>query len=850
MASVEHSIEWKAIDVSGRLGSFYDQSSDAFVGYCSLQNLENSKDSINSACQILRCTHINNAIDVLKAIKFHDTLLQSILFGLVKPSGISSVINYNGPIDEYTLFLYYTYEHRQEKLGAITDRKAHRTISPPSDLNNATHMVTEITWGFEILCIIQVLRTESVDQIENLLYKIWNQPFDLDKRSELINNEKHEINKLSNVAIFGSETCTKNSNTLSLLTVLDQLKKWQDNKNFHVPLLYRMHSLEYLFKNQSLSKPYFLSNDDSSKIEQIGIMIIQLDNRLKKLQQLFKNRFNDCDNLIYDLWPHDIPDRLGILLSQYDEYRTKLGNILVDVRRGKGKSMDMTNMISDQRYSSLKKTAIDNFHKDVEQWLEKGKLIKRLQDENITYFNVHKILQHSNDVATIEDIDETLKSRFSTSDHPVIVWYSSDQLKREKSDRWNRIREDIIAKRQNSNDHISLIYVDFTHYQLVLKDFIVKDLPIQPLSNSPRKNPRAHPLPPIPQDKTPLTSSPQAETKPSRVTEFNVLLMGETGVGKSSFINAFVNYLVFDTLEQAEKNESIVLIPVSFLVTTGDQFNEFMVKFGDVDSNENHEHQGQSVTQQCKSYVFDLNETTRLRLIDTPGMGDTRGLVQDEKNLDHILTYVNNLSHLNAICLLFKPNNSQLNIFFRTCVKRVLTYLTPIFYKNVIFCFTNARSTFFAPGNTGLLLRQMMEKEYQNEIPFQKKNTFCFDSESFRYLAARKCHVNFDEFVIQESISSWTTSVTESIRLLRCIRKYEPYYLNDWQSIGKAVLEITMLSRPLMETLRSILYNWKLRETGIVNHRMILNSNFLGSTLCSNCVEKKLKFENRSNFPI
>ncbi|CAF4583898.1 unnamed protein product [Rotaria sp. Silwood1] len=695
MASVEHSIEWKAIDVSGRLGSFYDQSSDAFVGYCSLQNLENSKDSINSACQILRCTHINNAIDVLKAIKFHDTLLQSILFGLVKPSGISSVINYNGPIDEYTLFLYYTYEHRQEKLGAITDRKAHRTISPPSDLNNATHMVTEITWGFEILCIIQVLRTESVDQIENLLYKIWNQPFNLDKRSELINNEKHEINKLSNVAIFGSETCTKNSNTLSLLTVLEQLKKWQDNKSFHVPILYRMHSLEDLFKNQSLSKPYFLSNDDSSKIEQIGIMMIQLDNRLKKLQQLFKNRFNDCDNLIYDLWPHDIPDRLGILLSQYDEYRTKLGNILVDVRRGK-----------------------------------------------------------------------------------------------------------------------------------------------------------AHPLPPIPQDKTPLTSSPQAETKPSRVTEFNVLLMGETGVGKSSFINAFVNYLVFDTLEQAEKNESIVLIPVSFLVTTGDQFNEFMVKFGDVDSNENHEHQGQSVTQQCKSYVFDLNETTRLRLIDTPGMGDTRGLVQDEKNLDHILTYVNNLSHLNAICLLFKPNNSQLNIFFRTCVKRVLTYLTPIFYKNVIFCFTNARSTFFAPGNTGLLLRQMMEKEYQNEIPFQKKNTFCFDSESFRYLAARKCHVNFDEFVIQESISSWTTSVTESIRLLRCIRKYEPYYLNDWQSIGKAVLEITMLSRPLMETLRSILYNWKLRETGIVNHRMILNSNFLGSTLCSNCVEKKLKFENRSNFPI
>ncbi len=317
-------------------------------------------------------------------------------------------------------------------------------------------------------------------------------------------------------------------------------------------------------------------------------------------------------------------------------------------------------------------------------------------------------------------------------------------------------------------------------------------------------------------------------------------MLGETGVGKSTFINAFVNYLMFDTLQQAEKSEPVVLIPVSFLTTVGDQFKEMIVKFGDVDSNENHNHQGESVTQQCKSYVFDLNDRLLLRLIDTPGIGDTRGIAQDDKNIDHILTYVNNLSHLNAVCLLLKPNASQLNVFFRSCVNQLFTYLTPIGYSNIIFCFTNARATFYAPGDTGPLLRKMLKKEHQDDISFEKTNTFCFDSESFRYLAARKCDVNFDDFQKQECTNSWTTSVTESVRLLNYILTRDAYHLNGWQSPRKVALEISMLARPLMETLRLILYNWKLYEVGSIDKEIILNSNPVNIEICSNCAQNNI----------
>jgi GTPase SAR1 family protein len=43
------------------------------------------------------------------------------------------------------------------------------------------------------------------------------------------------------------------------------------------------------------------------------------------------------------------------------------------------------------------------------------------------------------------------------------------------------------------------------------------------------------------------------------------LILGETGVGKSTFINAFINYLVFDSLDDAMKDDNLnYIIPCSF----------------------------------------------------------------------------------------------------------------------------------------------------------------------------------------------------------------------------------------------------------------------------------------------
>ncbi|CAF4034811.1 unnamed protein product [Rotaria sp. Silwood1] len=308
---------------------------------------------------------------------------------------------------------------------------------------------------------------------------------------------------------------------------------------------------------------------------------------------------------------------------------------------------------------------------------------------------------------------------------------------------------------------------------------------------------------------TPLTTSRPVSSQSLNEKYINVLLLGESGVGKSTFINALINYITFENFEEACTSKPIVAIPVSFMMTVGDNFEEKIIHFGRKNSNEDHNHPGQSVTQHCRSYIFAISSQTKIRLIDTPGMGDTRGLTQDDMNLEHIISFISNLSHLNAICILLKPNEAKLNIVVRSYFDRLLNFLGEAARENIVFCFTNTRSTFFSPGNTGPLLKKMLESCRIKNILYKKANTFCFDSEAFRYLVALTNQIEFDEYQKKEYQQSWTSSFKESTRLLEylCGDQLEPYSQTKWKSIEHARLIINQMIRPILETTRNLCRN-------------------------------------------
>ena len=76
---------------------------------------------------------------------------------------------------------------------------------------------------------------------------------------------------------------------------------------------------------------------------------------------------------------------------------------------------------------------------------------------------------------------------------------------------------------------------------------------------------------------------------------------------------------------------------------------------------------GQSATQFPREYVIET-DTAKFHLIDTPGIGDSRGTEQDKENFDNILAFLTNYDKINAVVVLLKPNNSRLTVAFRFCV--------------------------------------------------------------------------------------------------------------------------------------------------------------------------------------
>ncbi|OQV25334.1 hypothetical protein BV898_01015 [Hypsibius exemplaris] len=296
-----------------------------------------------------------------------------------------------------------------------------------------------------------------------------------------------------------------------------------------------------------------------------------------------------------------------------------------------------------------------------------------------------------------------------------------------------------------------------------------------------------------------------AITDGSKVT--TILLLGESGVGKSTFINAFANYLCHENLAEAESKELFYLIPSHFTMYDDDH-NAKKITVGKFDR---YEADGTGVgTQFPQCYVFAVGDTI-INMIDTPGIGE--GPQRDGKNMRNLLDFLRNYEEINAICILLKPNNAKIS-----CILELLANLNKSASRSILFLFTNSRGTFYKPGDTGPALRTMLDQINSEdvEIPFTQKNTFCLDNEAFRFLMAKSPpnNVRFTEQDAGEFAASWARSVAECERMMMYINELPPHPVADTTSISisKARTLIQLLTKPLAEIAQNIVHNVELCE--------------------------------------
>lgn len=296
--------------------------------------------------------------------------------------------------------------------------------------------------------------------------------------------------------------------------------------------------------------------------------------------------------------------------------------------------------------------------------------------------------------------------------------------------------------------------------------------------------------------------------------EMNLLLLGQTGVGKSTFINAFYNYMSYDSLEEAEQGGVKVAIPSQF-TEVDRSLNENTVTVGDNSlEDENFEDPSQSSTQRCKSYLFRIEADSgrqglSVRLIDTPGIGDTRGEAWDKKNIKNILIQLKKFKHIHGICIFLKPNESRLNIMLEYCITELLVHLHKNASRNVAFCFTSAKSTNFHVGGTLKPLRSLLDniqRKKQVSIQITESTMYCFDNEAFRYLAACQ-KPQGPSFQTRPPGRSWDQSVNECVRLLSKFNSVGAHLSEETVSIIRVKSIIESLEEPMMMLSEQIIEN-------------------------------------------
>uniref|UniRef100_A0A914GZB1 G domain-containing protein n=1 Tax=Globodera rostochiensis TaxID=31243 RepID=A0A914GZB1_GLORO len=128
-----------------------------------------------------------------------------------------------------------------------------------------------------------------------------------------------------------------------------------------------------------------------------------------------------------------------------------------------------------------------------------------------------------------------------------------------------------------------------------------------------------------------------------------ILLLGETGVCKSTLINAIVNYLKHPTFDEAIQADGIeAVIPARFCTEEYDEDGNLKHKdvfIGKMNCLE----PGKSQTKSPNAYIIPSKVGYKVRLIDAPGILDSGGIKEDNLNLHKTLSFISN-NFRSSIC--------------------------------------------------------------------------------------------------------------------------------------------------------------------------------------------------------
>lgn len=233
---------------------------------------------------------------------------------------------------------------------------------------------------------------------------------------------------------------------------------------------------------------------------------------------------------------------------------------------------------------------------------------------------------------------------------------------------------------------------------------------------------------------------PQKEFKKEKIkNSINILVVGKTGVGKSTCFKDFINYI------QGIKIEDNYRYYLSYEKNLQKEYMKITGIKKPICSN---------ITDYCKIYNIESTNTFShpIKIIDTPGFRNTRGNEYNNVIIQHIQKlFINEINNLHSICLIYKTNAWFHGKIAQTCDK-IFSFFWEDIIKNITVVFTFVDDLNYIPTLKVLLDENSLFRKIMRNISdlpyFLFKNTayFIINREDF-WIAYNNNKKNFDKLL-------------------------------------------------------------------------------------------------------